>query len=382
MSRPFWGGFLHKIVVISFRMGYPNGIMKLTSVDIASFIFLWPFSILYFLIYQLRMAGYRTGLFRSHKSRLPVICVGNLSAGGTGKSPFCIMLAGELSAAGFKPAILSRGYRGSAGRGSEILPVSDWQKMLTGSVESGDEPFLMAQKLLGKAIVIVGKNRDRASELAAVAGADVIIMDDGFQHWKLSRDLDIVLLDGRRPLGNGWLLPAGRLREPAWALKRADIIIATRSGDSNGRSSIEKLMKKYHLNRPVLYCDHQAVKLTSLDDQLANETIKLTSDNKLLLFSGIARPDSFENSVKTLGYTVSKHMVFGDHHSYDRSDLEKICQAARGCEAVITTEKDAVKLPKGWTLGKPLFAMEIEIAFHPESGKEKLLETIKEAIRR
>lgn len=363
-------------------MGYPNGIMKISTADIASVLLLWPFSLLYFLIYQLRRAGYRTGLFKTHKSRLPVICVGNLTAGGTGKSPFCIMLAGELSAAGFKPAILSRGYRRSADKGSKILPVSDWEKVLSDPAQSGDEPFLMAQKLLGKAIVIVGKNRERASELAAAAGADVIIMDDGFQHWRMTRDLDIVLLDGRRPLGNGWLLPAGRLREPAWALKRAGIIIATRCGAGSSCQPIEGLAKKYRLNQPVLYCDHQGVKLKSLDDQLAKETIKMTSDSKLLLFSGIARPDSFRNSIKGLGYEISDHIIFGDHHSYDRADLERIARSASGCDAMVTTEKDAVKLPNDWDPGKRLLVLEIEISFNSEAGKEELLEIIKEAIRR
>jgi len=322
------------------------------------------------------------GISRTHKSRLPVICVGNLTAGGTGKSPFCIMLAGELSAVGFRPAILSRGYRRSAGKGSKILPVSDWQKILAGPDQSGDEPFLMAQKLLGKAIVIVGKNRVRASELAAAAGADVILMDDGFQHWKLSRDMDIVLLDGRRPLGNGWLLPAGRLREPAPAMKRAGVIIASRCRNKEDCEGIKRLKKKYHLSQPVFYCDHKAVKLKPLGGQPTNEAIAPTRGSKLLLFSGIARPDSFRNSIKALGYEVSDHIIFGDHHSFDRADLERISKAASVCDAVITTEKDAVKLPAGWSPGKPLLALEIDISFRPEAGKGKLLEIIKGALKR
>lgn len=362
-------------------MGYPNGTMKYSLSNTMSVIFLWPFSLLSFLIYQLRRAGYRTGLFKAYKSRLPVICVGNPSVGGTGKSPFCIMLAGELSAAGFKPAILSRGYRRSAEKGPKILAVSDWQKILAGSVQSGDEPFLMAQKLLGRAIVIVGKDRIRASEMAAAAGADVIIMDDGFQHWRMARDLDIVLLDGRWPLGNGWLLPAGRLREPAQALRRAGVIIATRCGDHNGCQPVERLVKKYHLSQPVFYCDHRAVRLKPAGGRSANEIIAPISGSKLLLFSGIARPDSFENSVKALGYTVSKHMVFGDHHFYGRADLERISRSASDCDAVITTEKDAVKLPEGWTPGKPLFILEIEITFTSENGKDKLYEIIKGKLR-
>ncbi len=283
--------------------------MKYSAGDLISIIFLWPFSALYLAAYFLRRGCYHFGILKSVRATLPVVCVGNITAGGTGKSPFCIMLAESLHSAGYKPAVISRGYKRRAGQGSEIL-ISDWQKILANPVESGDEPFLMAKKLLGKAIMIVGKDRARASELATAAGADAIILDDGFQHWKLSRDLDIVLLDGKRPLGNGWLLPVGRLREPASALKRASVIIATRCGDDSGRQPIEGLVKKYHLSQPVFYCDHKAIRLKPLGDQSANETIKPTSGGKLLLFSGIARPDSFENSIKTLGYTVSKHMIF------------------------------------------------------------------------
>lgn len=354
--------------------------MKISTADIASVLLLWPFSLLYFLIYQLRRMGYRARLFGTNKNRLPKICIGNLTAGGTGKSPFCIMLAGELSAAGFKPAILSRGYWRSADKGSKILAVSDWQRMLAGPDQSGDEPFLMAQKLLGRAIVMVGKDRVRTSELAAAAGADVIIMDDGFQHWKLFRDLDIVLLDAKRPLGNGWLLPAGRLREPAPALKRAGIIVATRSDKDCSRHRIERLAKKYHLSQPVFYCGHRAVRLGPLGRQTAGDAVKLTKGSRLLLFSGIARPDSFENSVKELGYGISDHIVFGDHQPYDRADLERISRSANSCEAVVTTEKDAVKLPEGWDPGKPLLVLEIEIVFRPESGKGELLRIIREAI--
>ena len=363
-------------------MGYSKGIMKYSLKDRVLIISLWLFSALYVSIYFLRRGGYRFGIFKSVKAKLPVICVGNITAGGTGKTPVCILLAESLHSIGRKPAILSRGYKRLAGQGSEILVVSDWQKILANPVESGDEPFLMAKKLLGKAIVIVGKDRARASELATAAGADAIILDDGFQHWKLSRNLDIVLLDNRRPLDNGWLLPAGRLREPASALKRAGVIIATRCGDDSTRQRIERLIKKYNLIRPVFYCDHKAVKLKPVADYSINEAIKPTSDSKLFLFSGIARPDSFENSVKALGYIVSKHMIFEDHHSYNQTDMERISNAAKDCDAVITTEKDAVKLPGDWDPGKPLFVLEIEIAFQPGNGKEKLLEIVKEAIKR
>jgi tetraacyldisaccharide 4'-kinase len=338
-----------------------------------SVLLLWPWSGLFWLGYQVRRMFYRIGLFRARPAGLPVICVGNLAVGGTGKTPFCIALAGYLQEAGFRPAILSRGYRRTTASGPGPTVVSDWEKMLAGPGQAGDEPWLMARKLLGRAIVLTGRDRLRSAARAAEMGADLIIMDDGFQHWRMARDLDIVLLDCRRPLDNGWLLPAGRLREPAAALRRADIVVGTRCGE--GPDGIGELMVRQGLKQPHFRTVHRPAGLKPLNGAAA-----APAGGRYLLFSGIARPDSFEEGFRSLGHRISRHMAFGDHHNYRPADLERIARAARDSAGVVTTEKDAVKLPREWDPGKPLWALEMEISFLG-GGREEMIRIIREALR-
>lgn len=341
---------------------------------------LWPLSVLYWAACHLRRLWYLSGLARTRKVGIPVLCVGNLTAGGTGKSPFCIMLAEMLAGTGYKPAILSRGYK-RKNPGFGPLAVSDWKKLLADVDSAGDEPFLMAGKLLGKAVVIVGTDRFRAARMAAGMGADVVLLDDGFQHWKLYRDLDIVLLDGRRPLGNGWLLPAGRLREPASALKRAGIIIATRCQDRTSCGTLERLVKKHNPDCQVFLCDHRPVRLVPAEGRGQDTPSSPASGGRTLLFSGIARPDSFEDSARQMGCNIIGHLVYGDHHSYIPKDLDTITREAKGCDMVVTTGKDAVKLPAGWAPGKPLLVLEMEMAFPNGDEKSRFYEYIKRAIK-
>jgi len=363
-------------------MGYP--IFHMRFLDGIKILFLWPVSLIYGSAIALRNLAYQAGIFKSQKAAIPVISVGNIVAGGTGKTPMVILLARLLMGKGLRVAVLTRGYRRSLKKNTPgPLVVSDGISLKCGPAEAGDEPFLMASRLLGGkghpgALVIVGKDRVAGAKKAAEMGVRVVIMDDGFQHRRLIRDMDIVLLDGDRPRDNGWLLPVGRLREQPSALKRAGIIVATRCGNEIGCRNIDRLKRSQGLTQPVFFCRHKAVKLRSDERQ---PSVNLSLDNKLLLFSGIARPDSFEDSVKSLGYSVGKHLIFGDHHSYDQRDLMDITLVSGGYDAVVTTEKDAVKLPPGWNPGRPLFALEIEMAFNTIGEEEKMIEIIVEAIK-
>jgi tetraacyldisaccharide 4'-kinase len=325
---------------------------------------------------------YRSGLLDIYHSKLPVICVGNITAGGTGKTPFCIMLAGELSKKGLKPAIISRGYKRKAQPGRSVLAINNWREILAGPEEAGDEPYLVARKMLGKVLVLVGSDRRQTALMAEDMGADVIIMDDGFQHRRMARDLDIVLLDGQRPLENGWLLPAGRLREPASALKRAGIVVTTRNSEGTVSETVSKLMEKFNKKASVFCCQHRPVGLKSLDCRPVKSPIKLESKSTLFIFSGIARPESFQNSIRALGHNVSGHITFGDHHSYRPSDLDKIKRAASASDAIVTTEKDAVKLPIDWDPGKPLLVLEIEAVICSGNEREKMLELIMKVVKK
>lgn len=359
-------------------MGY--SISHMHTVDLIKIVFLWPFSLAYLAATAMRKAAYRSGAIKSRKASVPVISVGNLAAGGTGKTPFCIMLAEELHAMGKRPAILSRGYKRIAPRGSKVTVVSDWGNILTGPEEAGDEPFLMARRLSGKAIVLVGKDRYAASHSAAKAGADVIILDDGFQHWRLQRNLDIVLLDGRKPLDNGWLLPAGMLRETPSALKKAGIVIFTRCQGNSADRREGIAAKSLDPAASVFCCDHKPAGLRPLGCRPGRTDEKPKAKSRLLLFSGIARPESFEDSARAMDFLIQRHLTFGDHHYYSRSDLERIGRMAETCDAIVTTEKDAVKLPIDWAAPKPVFALEIAMRFHHENDREKMFETIRNNI--
>lgn len=349
-------------------LGYPISLMN--SADITKIAILWPFSLLYGLIMELRAAAYRTGLFRSHKAAVPVISIGNIVAGGTGKTPVAIYVAQILIAQGLRTAVLSRGYKRKAKSREQkknIQVVSDGISILCLADEAGDEPFLMAWQLLGTkekpgAMVIVGRDRAAGAEKAEVLGAQVIILDDGFQHLRLQRDLDIVLLDSQRPYDNGWLLPAGMLRERRSALARADAIVLTRCNNLNAEFRMKNSKAAMFKTR------HKAGLPHGFAESLSADMDKLKKA-RIILFSGIARPESFEQSVRQAGLSFIAHIKYPDHHHYSPDHLKEIAKKADGCDYLLTTEKDAVRLPPGTDLGRPLLVLPVEIEFLDEPQK-------------
>ena len=368
------------MLVFSGSLGYPNSAMKF--LDIIKIAFLWPVSLLYGLIMELRAGAYKTGLFRSHKAAVPVISIGNIVAGGTGKTPMAISAAQILMEQGFRTAVLSRGYRRKSktkDQRSKSLVVSDGLNVLCPAAEAGDEPYLIASRLLGTkerpgVMVIVDKDRVAGAEKAAELGAQVIILDDGFQHLRLQRDLDIVLLDSHMPYDNGWLLPAGMLRERRSALGRADAIVLTRcnkekSKIKNQKSKTVVLETRHKAGQPYIFAGRSAPGAEALKNP------------RIILFSGIARPESFEQSVRQAGLPFAEHIKFPDHHHYTRDDLELIAGKARGCDLLLTTEKDAVKLPPGTDLGRPLFVLPVEIEFLDEPQKLSFDEIIRDRVK-
>ena len=344
----------------------------MTFIDFIKILLLWPFSLFYWLVVELRPFGYKNGLIRSHKAAVPVISIGNIVAGGTGKTPMAIYVAQILMGHGLRTAVLSRGYRRKSktkNQRSKSLVVSDGISILCQADEAGDEPFLMASRLLGTeekpgAMVIVGQDRAAGAGKAVEMGAQVIVLDDGFQHLRLKRDLDIVLLDGQRPYGNGWLLPAGMLREPVSALGRAGAIVLTRHKNLNTEYRIQNsaaaMFKTFHkAGQPYRFADRSAPGLEAL------------KRSRIILFSGIARPESFEQSVRQAGLSFSSHIKYPDHHHYTRDNLTQIAGKAQGCDYLLTTEKDAVKLPPGIDLGKPLLVLPVEMEFMDEEQKQR-----------
>lgn len=253
---------------------------------------------------------------------VPVISVGNVSVGGTGKTPMVMYIAELLMSAGYKPAIILRGYRRST-RGLRV--VHDGSKIEGTAKEVGDEAMLHASRL-GVPVVVAESKVDAAVHAAGFLPCDVIIVDDGFQHRALHRDLDVVLVN-RKTLDDQRLLPAGRLREPLTSLERADVVVA--SGGGITRDELQA------------YCSPEAIVARM---QVTADAPSL-HEQRLLAFAGIANPDRFNDTLKACGVDVVSNIEFRDHHVYGNTDIEKIIASAKSLGVnVVTTEKDAVKL--------------------------------------
>lgn len=321
---------------------------------------------------------YDRKILAAQRAGVPVISIGNITTGGTGKTPFTVMLARMLSRAGRRVAVVSRGYRRER-PSKEPLLVSDGKEIRCDVGSAGDEPYLIARSLLnaegGRVMVVVCADRRAAADMAESLGAEVVILDDGFQHRRLHRDLDIVLLDAEKPLDNSQLLPAGRLREGPRSLKRADVLVLTRSDgvniDDRFRNSLSPAV-------PVYQAHHRPLPLASIDDWRSGtrESAPTAIRGKVLLFSGIARPESFEAIARQADLAVAGHLRFPDHHWYGKADLERIEAAGNSFEAVVTTEKDAVRLPEGWRLGARLLVLGIEMELMPSGAGRQLEEMI------
>lgn len=282
----------------------------------------------------------RMSFLKNRGKELPgfVVSIGNITTGGTGKTPAVLMLSGWAKENGYNVAVLSRGYRGSYTSESEI--VTDGNDVLLSPDVSGDEPWMMANTLKGVPI-IVSKSRYRGGLRANQSfGSNFFILDDGFQHILLKRDMDIVLLDAKNPFGNGHLLPRGPLREPLSGLKRADAFIFTRSGDiSTARH------ESYFSNKPVYRGDHIPGRII-LPNSGKEYDPSFIKGKRVTAFSGIAEPESFKESLLKLGADVLSFSAFGDHYPFNQNDIEKIRkkhEALRG-EIFITTEKDWARI--------------------------------------
>jgi tetraacyldisaccharide 4'-kinase len=291
----------------------------------------------YELFMRLRARAYAAGFLTVRRLGRPVISVGNLTVGGTGKTPAVAMLAKYFISRGRKVAVLSRGYGGSL-RGRNGV-VSDGRALLLTAAEAGDEPCLLAAAVPGLSVV-VGADRYLAGTLAMERlDPDLFILDDGYQHQRLHRDLDILLLDGRQPFGNGRTLPRGLLREPASAAERADIIIFTRCSDGDETPPFP--------GKPVCRSFHH---LTGVSPLRGGEVRPLASlrDVRCAAFAGIANPAAFFHDLEEEGLTLVAALQFPDHSRYGEAELREIRHAALAgsADVILTTEKDAVKLDK------------------------------------
>lgn len=315
---------------------------------------------LYSLVMRLRALLYRRGLISRSRLRNPVISVGNLTVGGTGKTPFVAYLAGVLKQAGYQPVVLSRGYRGRAEHST--LVVSDGRNVLCDPAASGDEPFLLAGQLPGVRVA-VGKNRHRSGTLVEqdADGKVIHILDDGFQHLQLERNLDILLVDATDPFGGGQLLPAGRLREPLAAMGRADLVVITRSHLLGEMDDPEAVIRRHNKLTPISYFYHDAVGVFDLKNRTQFRTRDFVG-RRVVALAAIGNPGIFVQDLEHYQMDVRRRLLFPDHHPYSQRDLDRALESLEehGAEALMTTEKDAVRL-QGLEFGAgQIFVLKIE----------------------
>ena len=267
---------------------------------------------------------------------VPVVSVGNLSVGGTGKTPMVRWLAESLLARNLPTAIVSRGYGGSAGVGP--LVVSRGDGPLCTAAEAGDEPWMLSDAVRG-AIVVVGSNRVAGARKAAELGARLVLLDDGFQHRALARDLDIVLLDRTRPFDRDRLIPTGTLRESPSSLARADWIVLTRSKSSHGAERLEEAIRVSNPTAHVLHADHSTAGFTDAGGAAADRP------SRAVAFCAIGNPELFRADLEQLGVSVGAFHAYSDHRRIDARTLLRLQrQAADEAAALVTTEKDLARI--------------------------------------
>jgi tetraacyldisaccharide 4'-kinase len=326
------------------KIWYPNHNTPFLQ---SSAILLSPPALLYRSLIFLRNSLYDRKILKTYRLSCPVVSVGNITVGGTGKTPTVIMIAEMLASKGRRPAILSRGYAGLSR--SPVNIVSDGHNVLMQSRDVGDEPVLMAGKLPGIP-VLTGPQRLLAGKAAIDKfGIDVIILDDAFQHRQVHRDVNILLLDGRNPIGNGCTLPAGPLREPIAAIRRADVVIMTGMKESlaSPRTSLPWNLEKMIPKSVDIYGGCRRP-LDLIQGGSSDHTLPLESlpGKRICAFAGIASPESLRNTLQAAGGDITSFLAFPDHHRYTEKDIYAIRDAAQRGQAdlMITTEKDGVKL--------------------------------------
>ena len=325
--------------------------MKLGRI-IADTFLLFP-STGYYAVQKIRERAYLSGLFSRIEPPVPVVSVGNLLMGGSGKTPAVIFLAGMLRAAGFKPSVVSRGYRGTYR--APYLVVSDGtsSQPLVGPAVAGDEPYLIASRLPDIPVIVGRKRINPVSAAFDLFQSNVVILDDGFQHLALKRYADIVLVNGFEDR----MFPLGRLREPLSALKRANILVLM------GRNaSLPAAAEAYVRGLPIFRCEQIAVGLVrGFSSPLISPSAY--HGQPVMLASAIANAVRFRNLALDLGWKVLDHKVFPDHHVFADSELQRILQEA-GQSAIVVTEKDWVKLPEWFKSTGRVAALRIELAFN------------------
>src|SRR3989338_9094711 len=311
--------YLYKIITDEIN-GFPAGLIKIV---------LWIFSSVYGFVVTILLWTYSQGVFKRHDFKKRVISIGNITLGGAGKTPLVEWIARRLQEKKLKPAILTRGY-------------------MNESAIASDEATMLAVSL-GKDIpVIAGANRIKsAQQILNKQSVDAFVLDDGFQHWRVARDLDIVLINCSNPFGNGYLFPRGILREPKSSLRRADVFVLTKV--DIGKLNVDKIKLELAKQNPralIVETIHQPGGLVDLLKSNEVQPLSFLKQRQICAFSSIADPSSFLHALSSLGATVKKHFAYLDHHVYSENDILEILRACEHeqIKTIVPTQKDAVKL--------------------------------------
>lgn len=347
-------------------------------------------SIIYGAMVELNLALFRTGIIPQKKLDATVISLGNITVGGTGKTPTAERMARMIRDDGHRVAILNRGYR-AKWKGS-VGVVSDGSKIYMSASEAGDEAYLLAKNLPGVA-VIIGSDRSKTGAYAIdKLGVDVLILDDGYQHWKLYRDLDIVLIDAAaNSFGGNYILPRGTLRETLPHLDRADVCLLTKvdQAEEGNCERVCETIRKYNQRAPIIQSIHDSVCFLEVADwykSIPDSEVPLDSiaGQRVMAFSAIGNPKSFEQSIASHGAHIVDAIRFQDHHEYTMAEMQDILDSAlqKNVCALITTEKDAVKIPAEFIHSKrglPVYILKMELKFLP--SHEQFLQAIQQKMK-
>jgi tetraacyldisaccharide 4'-kinase len=334
-----------------------------------------PLGGLYGAAMKARRALYRAGRLPIYELGVPVISVGNLTTGGTGKTPLVEWIAGELSRSGRRVCILTRGYGRRSPRARVI--VSNGSEVLADATHAGDEPLLLAERLRGLAAVICDPDRVSAG-LWAIRNfhSEVLVLDDGFQHLRVARNLNILTIDATNPWGNGKILPAGILREPRAEVKRADCIVVTRADQPNSTAELLREIREQNSDSKIFSSRMKLIGLRPIQSAgeqtfIPDEEIKASN---VTAFCGVGNPESFFSMLRREGYQLKHTQVFRDHQPYAQRDINRIVRESLGSDAkiLLTTAKDEVKL-RSLKFELPCYAVHIALAIENEDGFRALI---------
>ena len=328
------------------------------------------------IIVQIRLWRYRSGWRQQHHLGTAVVAIGNITVGGTGKTPVVELLAKSLRDRGRRVAILSRGYKSKKldrpqkwqdSKGEPIpgekMPkvVATGSALLLDSKYAGDEPFMLAKNLDGVAVV-VDKNRVKSGRFAiANLESDTLLLDDGMQYLDLAHGIDVVLVDSGAPFGTEALLPRGTLREPPKNLRRASYILITKCNGSSNEALIARI-RKYNKTAEIIECTHGPIFLENVFTR-ERQPLDFLQDKWVGAISAIAVPEAFEGSLEKLGARVEIRRRFSDHYRFSRKEVDKFMQRCveRDMELIVTTEKDAVRFPRPTSIDVPVYFLRIEV---------------------